>query len=85
MEVYVITISDVYEFVENYDLPLVFLSYEKALLELRELLESAIDIYADEDWEIDDEIDEHGYFEMYPDGQFGMSHYAARISKTTIN
>ena len=82
MKLYIITISDVYDFESFFIKPLAFLSEKEAQKELKRLYKSAKETYKDE-YDSED-IVKGKSFSLYPDGSHGTSHYDAAISEVEV-
>jgi len=83
MKVYVITISNVYDFEGFPHNPRVFTDKKKAMAAFHELHDSAKAELA-EDW-VEDDFDEFSTsFSMYPDGEWGTSHYDAVLNEVDV-
>ena len=82
---YIITIDEVYDFQGFSHKPQVFKEKTDAMKILRELRENAKAEFADEcndedDW--DEETSES--FSIYPEGEWGTTHYDARIDEVEV-
>lgn len=87
MKVFVITISDVYDYEGFHHSPIVCKTKEMAMRKLRELHDSAkseLVEYGNDDWCEDDFTEESECFSMYPDGSWGTSHYDAVIDEVEV-
>lgn len=87
MKVYVITISDVYDYEGFHHAPIVCTTKEKAMKELRDLRDISkkeLAAYGNDDWVEDDFNEESECFSMYPDGEWGTSHYDAVIDEVEV-
>lgn len=89
MKVFVITISDVYDYEGFHHLPIVCATKEMAMKRLRELREDAKSMLIDngnDDWEFEDDVfnEKSKSFSMYPDGYWGTSHYDAVIDEVEV-
>ena len=87
MKVYVITISDVYDYEGFHTTPIVCTTKERAMQKLRDLRDSAkaeLISYGNDDWVEDDFNEESERFSMYPDGSWGTSHYDAVIDEVEV-
>lgn len=86
-KVFVITISDVYDYEGYPHAPIICRSKESAMKQLRELrdeVKSQLEENGDGDW-LEDEFNENSTcFSMYPDGYWGTSHYDARIDEVKV-
>jgi hypothetical protein len=89
MKVYVITISDVYDYEGFRHTPIVCKTKEQAMKELRALRAEAKFMLLDngnDDWEMGDDVfnDKSESFSMYPEGYWGTSHYDAVIDEVEV-
>ena len=89
MKVFVITISDVYDYEGFHHLPIVCATKEMAMKRLRELREEAKSMLIDngnDDWEFEDDVfnEKSESFSMYPEGYWGTSHYDAVIDEVEV-
>lgn len=86
MKVFVITISDVYDFEGFPHAPIVTTSKEKAMSRLREVYDEAKEMLVSNGnhWEEDEFNETSTCFSMYPDGEWGTSHYDARIDEVEV-
>lgn len=87
MKVYVITISDVYDYEGFHTAPIVCTTKERAMQKLRDLRDSAkaeLIGYGNDDWVEDDFNEESERFSMYPEGSWGTSHYDAVIDEVEV-
>ncbi len=82
MKLYIITISDVYDFETFFVKPLAFLSKKKAQKELKRLYKSAKETYKDQ-FNTED-VTKGERFSLFPDGFHGTSHYDAAISEVEV-
>ena len=76
MKVYVITIDEVYDFETFNHTPRVFTNKDKAREAFEEISEQARIDYAKDGWEEGYGAD---YYEMWPDGSWGTSHYGVYL------
>ena len=81
MKLYIITISDVYEFEEFRHDPIVKLTRKEARKELAALKASAKETYKDQYNKCESKPDS---FSLFPDGYLGESHYDAWISEVEV-
>lgn len=89
MKVFVITISDVYDYEGFHHFPIVCATKEMAMKRLRELREDAKSMLIDngnDDWEMEDDVfnEKSESFSMYPEGSWGTSHYDAVIDEVEV-
>lgn len=89
MKLFIITISDVYDYEGFHHAPIVCKTKEEAMKKLRELRETAKAELTDngnDDWEWEDEVfnEKSECFSMYPDGYWGTSHYDAVIDEVEV-
>lgn len=87
MKVYVITISDVYDYEGFPHAPRVFTDKKKGMAALHELHDSAkaeLVEQGNDDW-VEDDFDEFSTsFSMYPEGSWGTSHYDAVLNEVDV-
>ncbi len=82
MKLHIITISDVNDFVDYPAKPIVCLSKTEARKELARLKRSAKETYGDQ---YNSEDPAHpDRFSLYPDEEWGTSHYDARIDEVEV-
>ena len=81
MELYIITIEDVYEGASEHKTPIVKTSLEDAQQKLTELYNDAVQLYG-EQFDTFDKSD--NCFEMYEEGYYSQNHYSAVIDKVEI-
>lgn len=81
MTLYIITVSDVYDFVEYHHEPIVKLTKKEALKKLSKLKKSAQECYEGQFDHMDSSRDS---FSFFPEGYWGTSHYDACISKVEV-
>ena len=79
MKIYIISISDVYDYVGYHHSPFVYLKKKEAIKKLAELKKSARKCYPDFKLENGKES-----FSLYEDGRWGTSHYDAIIDTVEI-
>lgn len=88
MKLYIITISDVYDYEGFHHAPIVCKTKEDAMRKLRDLRESTkaelIDLGNDWEWEDDAFNEKSDRFSMYPEGSWGTSHYDAVIDEVEV-
>lgn len=89
MKVFVITISDVNDYEGFHHAPIVCTTKEQAMKRLREIREDAKFMLLDngiDDWETEDWLfnEKSESFSMYPDGEWGTSHYDAVIDEVEV-
>ena len=89
MKVFVITISDVNDNEDFHHAPIVCTTKEQAMKRLREIRDDAKFMLIDngiDDWETEDDFfdEESESFSMYPDGEWGTSHYDAVIDEVEV-
>lgn len=87
MKVYVLTISDVYDYEGFPHAPKVFTDKKKALdalyLEHKEAKQELKD-NGNDDWVEDPYRKGKTCFSMYPDGEWGTSHYDGRVDEVEV-
>ena len=82
MKVYVLTIDEVYDYEGFHHPPRIFTDKQKALDALHD---TYIDVKKEfDDWEEDDYTEGDTCFSMYPDGEWGTSHYDARVDEVEV-
>ena len=88
MKLYIITISDVYDYEGFRHAPIVCKTKEDAMRKLRDLRDNAkaelIDLGNDWEWEDDVFSEKSDRFSMYPEGSWGTSHYDAVIDEVEV-
>lgn len=81
MKLYIITVSDVFDYEGFHHEPIVKLTKKEAREELARLKRSAKETYKDE---FDKSESSQSSFSLYPDGYWGTSHYDARIDEVEV-
>ena len=87
MKLFIITISDVYDYEGFHHAPIVCKTKEEAkqkLRDLREINKAELIAYGNDDWVEDDFNEDSECFSMYPDGEWGTSHYDACIDEVEV-
>ena len=87
MKLYIITISDVYDYEGFHHAPIVCKTKEDAMRKLRDLRDNAKSELIDNgnyDWVEDEFTNESECFSTYLDGQWGTSHYDATIDEVEV-
>ncbi len=83
MKIFIITISEVYDFETFFNKPIAYMSEKEAQKELKRLYDSAKQEYNDK-FDTEDII-EGTSFSLYPDGYHATSHYDAQINEVEVN
>lgn len=86
-KVFVITISDVYDYEGYPHAPIVCRTKESAMKQLRDLhneIKKGLKKSGNDDWIEDEFTEKSECFSMYPDGYWGTSHYDARIDEVEV-
>ena len=81
MKIFIITIDDVFDYEGFHHDPIVKMSEEEAREQLENLYLSAKETYTDE---FDSEERSDTSFSLFPDGNWGTSHYDARINEVEV-
>lgn len=87
MTIYVITINELNDFEPFHHTPMAFMSHDKAKARLRRLHEEAVQDNKDlgNDWVEDEEFtDKSECFSMYPEYEWGTSHYDVAIHEVKV-
>lgn len=81
MKLFIITVSDIYDYNEGHHKPVVKLTKKEARKEIARLKRSAKETYRDEYNKCDSDRDS---FSLYPDGYWGSSHFDACIEEVEV-
>lgn len=81
MKIYIITIDEVFDFESFSHKPEAFAKKEDALRRYEDIVEDAKREFAEEEWE---ESQGAAYYETYPEGYWGTSHYGVYLQEVEL-
>lgn len=80
-KIYIITISEVFDFEDFGHKPEAYRNREEAQKRYEDIVEEAKREFAENDWE---EAQGASYYETFPNGYWGTSHYAVYLSEVDL-